>query len=210
MAVDPRVRERGGELVLVEAEQPRHCGGRGDFHEDDVVEPDAVEGVVEREHALNLVCDHRGVEDIGDGHRLPRSREVIGDGEDRAEVVGGMPPLRREPRIVVVEPADQRSGLEGRLHRVELVRRRRDTGAVRHDGAGHDRAQQGSAGLVRRGECGAAERVREHEPRGAERRFREVARLERVACELDEQRVGLRPEVELRHLLPRRASSARS
>jgi hypothetical protein len=192
---DPRVRERGDERLLVEPEQAPRGRRRGDLHQEHVVEADAVEGVLEREHALDLVRDDRGVEHLGDEERLARARQVIRDGEDRTQVVRRMSPLRGEPGVVVVEPPDQRTGLEGRLDRIELERGRGHAGPVRHEGAGDDRPEESSARCMRRGERRAPERVGEDEPRRPERRFLEAVPGERVARELREHRVDLRPAV---------------
>ena len=95
------------------AEHRGRDGGRGDAHEEDVIEADAVEAVLQREHALDLVgLDHRGrARRAPSSGGLPvacgRAAQIIRDGEDRAEVVGRMAPLGGEPGVVVIEPADQ-------------------------------------------------------------------------------------------------------
>ena len=59
-AVEPRVRHGVDDLVAAAAEQARRDGRARDAHEQDVVETYAVEAVVQREHALDLVrLDHR-------------------------------------------------------------------------------------------------------------------------------------------------------
>jgi hypothetical protein len=58
-AVDPRVRERVDDLLHRAAQHLRGDRGGRDAYEQHVIEPDAVEGVLEREHALDLVrLDH--------------------------------------------------------------------------------------------------------------------------------------------------------
>ncbi|OIQ66585.1 hypothetical protein GALL_518450 [mine drainage metagenome] len=59
-----------------------------------------------------------------------------------------MPPFRRQPGVVEVQPADHRPDIERRLYRVELELRSRDLRAVGNDGARHDRAEQLGAGRV--------------------------------------------------------------
>ena len=71
-AVEEGVGERVDDLLARAAEQRGGDGGRGDAHEQDVVEADAVEAVLQREHALDFVrLDHRG-EHVAHGDRASR------------------------------------------------------------------------------------------------------------------------------------------
>ena len=54
---------------------------------------------------------------VGDG----AAGEPVGDGEDAAEIVGGVAPLGGEPGVVEVEPADHGADVERGLHGIELV-----------------------------------------------------------------------------------------
>jgi hypothetical protein len=203
MAVDPRVRERGHHLLLAQAQEPPGRGGGGDFDEQHVIEPDAVEGVLQCEHALDLVRDDRRVEHVADRDRRPRTVEVVGEREDRTEVVRRMAPFGGKPRVVVVEPSDQCADVERSLDRIELERRRRDARAVRNARARHDRAEQPPARLVRGRERRAAQRVGEHQPRCLARLGGKISGGRRVTREVDEQPVRL-------HASSRTASIARS
>jgi hypothetical protein len=49
-------------------------------------------------------------------------REPVGGGEDAAQVVRRVAPFGGQPGVVEVEPADHGADVEGRLHRIELVR----------------------------------------------------------------------------------------
>src|SRR5689334_17263420 len=70
-AVEPGVRDSVDDLLAVAAEKPRrYCRAR-DAHEQDVVEADAIEAVIQSEHALNLV-------------RLNHRRQHVGHLEARA------------------------------------------------------------------------------------------------------------------------------
>src|SRR5262245_58445660 len=99
-----------------------------------MIESDAVEGIFQRENALDFVSvDHRdehvahggdGLEAQGFKSTAKRGRRFTGCGcstgpvrygENRAEVVGGMTPFSGEPRIVKIKPANDRSDIEGRL-----------------------------------------------------------------------------------------------
>ena len=93
-------------------------------------------------------------------------REPVGDGEDGAEIVGGVSPLGGEPGVVEVEPADHGADVEGGLHGVELIAGAGDARAVGNDGAGDDGAEELGAGGVLEGFKAAAERVDEAVLRG--------------------------------------------
>ena len=86
-----------------------------------MVEADTVERVEQGKLALDLMRLDHGLEDVAHGQRLALAREVVGDGEDRAEVVRGVSPLGREPAVVEVEPTDHGANVEGAENGVELV-----------------------------------------------------------------------------------------
>ena len=74
-----------------------------------------------------------------------------------------MAPLRRQPGVVEIEPADHAADVEGRLDRIELDSRARHARAARHHRARHERAQMLRAGRILQGQHRAAERVHQHE-----------------------------------------------
>ena len=64
----------------------------------------------------------RGVQDVRDGERVGLlAVEIVGEGEDAAEVVGGMSPFGGEPGVVVVQPADHDAEVEGGADGIEFV-----------------------------------------------------------------------------------------
>ena len=104
-------------LVARETEQLARNGGRGDLDKHDVVQADAVERVLERKTALNLMRLDHGLHDVLDRERRLAIRHVgardpVGHGPDRTEVVGRVAPLGGEPAVVKVEPADLRANVE--------------------------------------------------------------------------------------------------
>src|SRR4051812_35475285 len=115
-----------------------------------MVEADAVEAVLEREHALDLVRLDHCREDVAHEEWLPRiPGNPIRYRQDAAEVVRRMAPLGGEPGVVEVEPADHRADAEGRLYRIELKLRPGHLGAVRHHRAWHDGAEElGACGVL--------------------------------------------------------------
>ena len=70
-----------------------------------------------------------------------------------------MPPLRRQPGIVEIEPADHRADVKCRLDGVELELSSGDAHAVGDDGAGDNWPQQFFTGWVFESFKTAAERV---------------------------------------------------
>ena len=70
-----------------------------------------------------------------------------------------MAPLRRQPGIVEIEPADHRADVKCRLDGVELELSSGDAHAVRYDGAGNNWPQQFFTGRVFESFQTAAERV---------------------------------------------------
>ena len=161
-----------------------------------MVESNAIEAVLEREHPLDFVClDHRG-QDVAHGERrLARgnriTRQPVGGRENAAEVVRWMTPLGRQPRVVEVEPADHRADVERGLHRIELIRRARHLGAVRDDGSRDDRSHQlGASGVTERLEA-AAERIEQTIARGFVRFFAVDAITRHVIGDVDQHLIGL-------------------
>ncbi len=71
-AVDPRVRHGIDDLFARPAEHRRDDRGRGYAHQEHVVEPDAVEAVLEREHALYFVRLDHSRQDVAHAHRRCR------------------------------------------------------------------------------------------------------------------------------------------
>ena len=152
-AIDPGVGYGVPYRVTVAAEHARYDGRRCNAHEQHVVEAHAVVTVFEREDTLDLVrLDGRG-QDIAHREQLAAFRtrlaaQVIGNGEDATQVIGGMAPLSREPGVVEVEPAIHGADIERRHDGLEFVRRAGDAGTARQRRAGHDGAHELGAGRV--------------------------------------------------------------
>ncbi|KAG1430687.1 hypothetical protein G6F57_022995 [Rhizopus arrhizus] len=61
LAVDPGQRYRVDHFIAVQSQHLRHDGGGRHLDQHDVVQPDFVEGVLQRDAALDLVrLDHAG------------------------------------------------------------------------------------------------------------------------------------------------------
>ena len=170
LAIDPGLGDGVGDLLLVEAEHLGDDGGGGDLDEDDVVETDPVVGVEQGQASLDLVGLDHGLKDVLDGEDLATSQVTaglvgsvhpVGDGEDGAQVVGGVTPLGGQPAVVEVEPADHRTNVEGGVDGVQLEGGSGDLGTVGDDGAGDDGAKQLGALLEPKTLETAAESVEE-------------------------------------------------
>ncbi len=109
--------------------------------------------------------DHRG-EHVAHGERLAAAGKPVGNGENSAEIVGGVAPLRGEPGIVEVEPPYHRADVEGGLHRIQLEARAGDARALGDRGSRNEGPEKlGARGILERLQA-AAERVHEAQPRG--------------------------------------------
>src|SRR5262249_20918924 len=114
---------------------------------------------------------------------------------DPAQVVGRMSPFGGEPRVVEVEPADDRAEVEGGLDGIELERGAGDLRAVRDDRAGDDRTEELRACRKAQRLEAAAERVHEAIARGVERLLRgDLVRAD-VVDDVDQDLVRIRPDV---------------
>ena len=71
--------------------------------------------------------------------------QVVRHREDSAEIVGRVPPLRREPGIVEIQPPHHGADVECRRHGIEFVRRPGHAGATGKHGSGDDGSEQPDA-----------------------------------------------------------------
>ena len=121
-----------------------------------MVQAHAIEAVVKCEDTLNFIrCDRclEYVENrpslVGYPH-VPRvAIQVIGEGEDCSKVVRWMPPFRCQPRIVVIKPTDHASNVKGRLNRLQLPGRSRDTSSIGQGRVRHCRSEHFRTSAVR-------------------------------------------------------------
>ena len=168
LAVDPRLRDRVDHLVVGAAEHVRHHRDRGHLPQHHVIEADAVEAVLQRDHALDLVrLDHRGQDTsfILNGVWLRDSQSAVARMPPR---LSEGDPIGREPGVVEIEPADHRAEVPGRLHRVELELGPGHLGAARRHGLQVDQPEQLVRQVFQRLEA-AAQRVHQAVARGVVR-----------------------------------------
>ncbi len=110
---------------LISASAPTHFSdhrGRGHFHQQHMVKPDTVEGVFQRDAALNFMgFDHPRsipVFTMVSGALPAATARCVTASQPSPEyrrVVGRMAPLGGKPGIVKIEPADHRANVKRKL-----------------------------------------------------------------------------------------------
>ncbi|MNC24701.1 hypothetical protein D3C75_727660 [compost metagenome] len=173
LAVDEGVGQGAQHLLTVGPHQPGAHGGGGHLDQYHVVEANTVEGIFQRQHALDLVSHDHGFEHIAHqqwcftcGHAL--LRQVIGNRQDAAEVIRWVGPLGGQPGIVVIQPAHRAADVPGGLDGVQAVGGAGDAGAVGHQGAFHLGAEQLGAFGEAQGQQAAAEGIHQAVARGVQ------------------------------------------
>ncbi len=119
----------------------------------------------------------------------------VGGGEDGAEVIGGMAPLRGEPSVVEVEPTDHRAEVEGRANGIEFKAGPGHARAEGHGEPGYDRTQELRTRRVLQRHDAAAQRIEQTVGRGIKRLVAGDGRVQRVIGELDKEPVRCRANV---------------
>src|SRR5690606_15288845 len=122
--VEPGLGQGIDDLLLSATEHVRHYRGRRDPYQQYMAKSHAVEAVLQRDHALNLMrLDHRGQYIAHDKWRLSCGhialRQIIRHRQNAAEVVGRMAPFRSEPGVIVIQPTDDAADVPRRLHRIQ-------------------------------------------------------------------------------------------
>ena len=194
--VDPTVRNGGDDRVFV-ATQHRGRHGRGcEADQDHVVQTDAVERILQRVHALNFMRLDRPGQGVAHGQALAAvalglAAEVVADGQNRAEIVGGMAPFRSQPGVVEVKPAHQRADIEGGLDRVQLERRARDARAAGQFRARHQRTEVLHATLELHRQHRAGQRIQQHVAGGVVGLLRLDLGVDHVVGDVDHRLIGI-------------------
>ena len=91
-----------------------------------MVEPDTVEAVLQRQYTLDFMrLYHRGQNIPHDKRRIALGAvlpaQIIGDGQDAAQIVRGVAPFGSQPGVVEVQPTDHCSYVESGGHGLEFV-----------------------------------------------------------------------------------------
>jgi len=130
LTISPCLGDGVDDLVTVETQELGDNGGTGDLDEDDVIEANAVKGVKKGKASLDFVSLDHARKDIVDSELLTLACEMIGNGEDSTQVVGGVTPFCGKETVVEVEPSDHRSNVERAPDGVELIISSWDTSAL--------------------------------------------------------------------------------
>ncbi|MNC17041.1 hypothetical protein D3C75_649060 [compost metagenome] len=194
LPIHPGQRHRIEHALAVQPEHLRDDGGGGHLDQQHVVQADPVEGVLQRQHALDLVrLDHRQQHVVhGRWWASQRSRiaaEPVGYGEDAPQVVRGVAPFGGQPGVIEIQPAHHRTDVEGRLHRIEYEVGAGDTRAIGHADARHQRTQQLAAGGEGQRLQPAAQRIEQAVMRSLERQRRIDAGVTHVVDDVHQQRI---------------------
>ncbi len=151
LSVDPGLGDGVAGLDLGQAEELGDNSSGCDLDQNDVVEANLVVRVEKRQASLDLVGLNHGLEDLLDGDNLavaqvPSSTvgagNPVSDGQDSSEVVGWVTPLSGQPAVVVIEPSDHGTDVEGGVDWVELEVGSWNLWAVWNDGPWNDWAEE--------------------------------------------------------------------
>ncbi len=104
--------------------------------------------------------DHAG-QHVADRHGFAGARQIIGNGENAAKIVRWVAPLRRQPGVVEIQPANHRTDVECGIDGIEFVSRAGNARAVGERRPGNDRAHQFGASRIFQGLKAAGQGVHE-------------------------------------------------
>jgi hypothetical protein len=115
---------------------------------------------------MDFVCLDLGLQHPRHGQRHLAGRAVVprdpvGNTEDRTQIVGAVAPLPGEPSVVELQPANQRSDVEGGIHGTELQGRSRGLRSVGDVARRLQRTKESLAARVRQRRNRAAKRVQQ-------------------------------------------------
>jgi len=169
--VDPTVRNGVDDLLPAATQHPRGHGGRSQAHQNDVVQPDLVETVRERVDTLDLVGLDRPGQHVANGDRraafaLRLAAQIIRHRQDGTQVVRRMSPLRRQPGVVEIQPADLHADVVSRLHRIEFPGCRRHPDPAWKHGTRHHRSEMPDALGVAGRQQSTGQRIEKDMPGG--------------------------------------------
>ena len=151
LAINPGLGDGSAGLLLGETKELGNNRGGGDLDEDNVVKTDLVVRVEKGQAALDLVGLDHGLEDLLDGDDLAVAEvaagavgagDPVGDRENGAQVVRWVTPLGGQPAVVVVQPADHGTNVEGSVDWVKLEVGSWDLWAIWNDGTWDGWAQE--------------------------------------------------------------------
>lgn len=116
------------------------------------------------DHALQHVLDCGDLAITEVSTRPVSTGDPVSDSQDTTQVVGGVAPFRSQPAVIVVQPTDHSSNVEGTVDRVQLVRGTGHPRTIGDNRALHRGAQQLGALLELQGLQTTTERIQENQP----------------------------------------------
>src|SRR5690348_9069227 len=125
LPIDPRLGKSIDDLRAAGAQQMHDHRNRSNLYQYDMIQPDTVEAIFQCQATLDLICLDHGDQDVTHDERsvsrnCRSAGQPVGNGKYATEIIRGMPPFRRQPGIVEVEPPYHGSDIERCLDRVEL------------------------------------------------------------------------------------------
>jgi hypothetical protein len=151
LAINPRLCDGIGGLLLVEAEKLGNNSSGSDLDQNNVVQTDLVVGVLQSQNTLDFVSLDHGLQNILNCQNLATSnvstsavgaRDPVGNSKNTTQVVRGVTPLGGKPAVVVIEPTDHGTNVKGTVHGVKLVRCTGHASTVGDNGALDNRAEE--------------------------------------------------------------------
>ena len=140
-----------------------------------MIQSNLVVGIFQRQASLYLMClDHRfqHIFDLHDGP-IPnvssstiRSRYPISYRKYAAQIVRRVAPFSCQPAVVVVQPANHGSNVEGTIDRIKDVRSPGHSSTMRYDGALNDGPEKLGAFFESKGFKAAPDGIKEDITRG--------------------------------------------
>jgi hypothetical protein len=200
LPIDPGLREGIDDLAARASQEARGHSSRGDLYKDDVIQADTIETVLQGQNALNFMRLDGGHQRVADGEggftfRNGSARTVIGNRQDCSEVVGGMAPLGGKPGVVVIQPANRATDVEGRLDGIKLKMGARYPRPVRHDRSRRDRTEVAPARRILQCQERATQAIHQAQAGRVEGSGRANVSLQDVIGDGDQLRIGFRTQI---------------
>ncbi len=125
--------------------------------------------------------------------RSSRACKPIRRRQNATQIIRRMSPLRRQPCVVEVQPANHRADVERSMNRIKLIARARYACAMRHHRARHNRPHQLRARRVLQRLQPAAQRIHQAMPRCRVRQFALDFITQRILGDIHHHLVRRRP-----------------
>lgn len=171
LAVNPGLGDGVSGLLAVETKHLGHNGGGRDLDQHNVVETNAVEGVLQRNAALDLVGLDHALEHVLDLEDLAllavgglgEAGLPVGNSQNGTQVVTGVAPLSSQPAVVEIQPTNDGADGKRTPNGVENVLSTGNTHTIGHGSVRNYGLDDGVGLRVLEGLEAAAESVKQAE-----------------------------------------------